>query len=99
MLSLCVPYTRSLETERERLLKDIDLLDSQLQDEQGELDVKSDRLSRLERDNRDLRVQLEHKIELGTTWRLFFFKAVVYVMHHSVNFNLHPFLSQISHFC
>ena len=63
-----VPYIiRSLESERERLLKDIDLLDSQLQDEQGELDVKSDRLSRLERDNRDLRVQLEHKIELGTT--------------------------------
>ena len=69
---------RSLESERERLLKDIDLLDSQLQDEQGELDVKSDRLSRLERDNRDLRVQLEHKIELGTSLIMFYCSIVIY---------------------
>ena len=44
---------------------EIELLESQLNDEQEEHDVKTERVSKLEKDIRDLRVQLEQKIELG----------------------------------
>lgn len=57
---------RHVEGERRQMSTEIELLDSQLHDEQEEHEVKAERISRLEKDLRDMRVQLEHKIELGT---------------------------------
>lgn len=56
---------RRVEGEKRQMSTEIELLDSQLHDEQEEQEVKAERISRLEKDLRDLRAQLEHKIELG----------------------------------
>jgi hypothetical protein len=53
---------------------EIELLESQLNDEQDGHDMKTERISKLEKDLRDMRVQLEQKIELGTVkWYLFLY--------------------------
>lgn len=45
--------------------EEINMLEQQLQDEQEANDDKVKRMSKLEKDIRDLRVQLEQKIETG----------------------------------
>ena len=45
--------------------EEINMLEQQLQDEQEASDDKVKRMSKLEKDIRDLRVQLEQKIETG----------------------------------
>ena len=44
---------------------EINMLEQQLQDEQESSDQKSNRITKIEKDIRDLRVQLEQKIEMG----------------------------------
>jgi chromosome segregation ATPase len=43
---------------------EINMLEQQLQDEQESSDQKSNRITKIEKDIRDLRVQLEQKIEM-----------------------------------
>ena len=57
--------SRRVEEERKRLQSEVGLLDGQLHEEQDANDDKSDRVTRLEKDLRNIRVQLEQKIELG----------------------------------
>ena len=72
MLLLCViqrtidfiPF-RELEQEKKNMNEEINMLEQQLQDEQEASDDKVKRMSKLEKDIRDLRVQLEQKIETG----------------------------------
>lgn len=45
--------------------EEINMLEQQLQDEQEASDDKTKRMSKLEKDIRDLGVQLEQKIEIG----------------------------------
>lgn len=45
--------------------EEINMLEQQLQDEQEASDDKAKRMSKLKKDIRDLRVQLEQKIEIG----------------------------------
>lgn len=68
LLQLSVFSNRSVEEERNRLSSEVELLDTQIHDDQEEQEVKSQRISRLEKDLRDMRVQLEHKIELGNCY-------------------------------
>lgn len=73
MLLLCViqrtiyfiPF-RELEQEKKNMNEEINMLEQQLQDEQEASDDKVKRMAKLEKDIRDLRVQLEQKIETGT---------------------------------
>ena len=44
---------------------EINMLEQQLQDEQENNDAKSKRVAKLEKDIRDLRVQVEQKIEIS----------------------------------
>lgn len=44
---------------------EINMLEQQLQDEQENSDKKSSRMNKLEKDTRDLRVQLEQKLEMS----------------------------------
>ena len=54
-----------MQEKKKGLHGEIDILENQLQDEQDESERKSERINKLEKDMRDMRVQLEHKIELG----------------------------------
>lgn len=56
---------RELEVEKKNMNEEINMLEQQLQDEQEASDDKTKRMSKLEKDIRDLRVQLEQKIEIG----------------------------------
>ena len=56
---------RELEQEKKNMNEEINMLEQQLQDEQEANDDKVKRMSKLEKDIRDLRVQLEQKIETG----------------------------------
>ena len=59
-----IPF-RELEQEKKNMNEEINMLEQQLQDEQEASDDKVKRMSKLEKDIRDLRVQLEQKIETG----------------------------------
>lgn len=58
-------FCRELEVEKKNMNEEINMLEQQLQDEQEASDDKTKRMSKLEKDIRDLRVQLEQKIEIG----------------------------------
>lgn len=58
-------FCRELEVEKKNINEEINMLEQQLQDEQEASDDKTKRMSKLEKDIRDLRVQLEQKIEIG----------------------------------
>lgn len=63
-------FCRELEVEKKNMNEEINMLEQQLQDEQEASDDKTKRMSKLEKDIRDLRVQLEQKIEIGL-WNKF----------------------------
>ena len=56
---------RSVQEQKKQLSGEIDILENQLRDEQEDNDEKTEIISKSERDIRDMRVQLEQKIELG----------------------------------
>jgi hypothetical protein len=56
-----VNFTVYLEEEKGHMNSEINMLEQQLQDEQGSSDQKSNRITKIEKDIRDLRVQLEQK--------------------------------------
>jgi uncharacterized protein YcbK (DUF882 family) len=60
-----VNFTVYLEEEKGHMNSEINMLEQQLQDEQESSDQKSNRITKIEKDIRDLRVQLEQKIEMG----------------------------------
>ena len=62
---------RGIQDQKNQLLGEVDILENQLRDEQEDNDDKTEMVAKLERDLRDMRVQLEQKIELGKKFNPF----------------------------
>ena len=72
MISVCTGYFYNLilsyrtgQEANKRLNGELEILENQLEDLQDDNDRKNDKIHKMEKDMRDMRVQLEHKIELG----------------------------------
>ena len=63
-------FFRTAQEKRKQLCGEIEILENQQEDLQDDNERKNERINKLEKDLRDMRVQLEHKIELGkrVTW-------------------------------